>query len=101
MIDLLDLGKYAAAVVALSGAGAVGWRVFAKAVKAVVEDAIDQLKRSQMEADEDFAATVVALHDRLDEIAECVREVRGQVFPNHGSSLRDKVDELYALVEGR
>ena len=97
-MDLLDLGKYAAAVVAVSGAAAVLWRLFSKAVRSVVEGAIEQVRKAQMEADEDFASAVGTLHTRLDAIEDCLKDVRAQVYPNSGSSLRDRVDDLYELV---
>lgn len=97
-MDVVDLGRYAGALVAIAGAAAVLWKLWSKAVGAVVDGAIERVRQAQLEADEDFAAAVAELHRRLDSIGRSVEDVRAQVFPNHGSSLRDRVDELYELV---
>lgn len=88
----------AAAIVAVAGAARVLWRVFIAAVDRAIGERIDRVYTALGEQDGDFDDRIGQIHTRLDDIVECLGEVRAQVYPNSGSSLRDRVDELYELV---
>lgn len=98
MNGILTAGAYAGALVALAGAVGLGVSLFKKAVRETVSSRLDSLERKLHEADEDLAAHHALILGKLNRLEETVTEVKGQVFPNSGSSLRDRVDELYELV---
>lgn len=92
------IAAIAAMIVAVAGAARVLWRIFITAVDSAVGGRIDRIHTTIGEQDGDFDRRIDEIHTRLDAIAHCVAEVRSQVYPNSGSSLRDRVDELYELV---
>jgi len=98
MQAVIQTGAVAGAVLAVSGLIALAWRAFIAAVESAVGSRIDRVVQQQYEQDADFNQIVGDLSLRLGSIEEVVREVRAQVLPNSGSSLRDRVDELYELV---
>jgi len=98
MDGLLQVGAVAAAVIAVSGAMALGWKAFIAAVESAIGSRIDRVVQQQYEQDADFNQIVGSLSERLVSIEACLKDVRAQVYPNSGSSLRDRVDALYELV---
>jgi hypothetical protein len=98
MQAVIQVGAISGAIIAISGVGVLLWRTFIAAVEGAIGARIEHLRLQLAEQDEDFAATVTEVHRRLDAIHETVTEVRKQVLPNSGSSLRDRVDALYQLV---
>jgi hypothetical protein len=94
----MQVGAIAAAVVAISAALALGWKAFIAAVETAIGSRIDRVVQQQYEQDSDFNDVVAAMADRLAGIEDCLRDVKAQVYPNGGSSLRDRVDALYQLV---
>jgi demethoxyubiquinone hydroxylase (CLK1/Coq7/Cat5 family) len=88
----------AGAIVAVAGAAAILWRAFTAAVEQAVGAKLDSLARRIDEQDEDLAEHNRAVLANLRQIEACVEAVHKQVFPNGGSSLRDRVDELFELV---
>jgi hypothetical protein len=88
----------AGAIVAVAGAAAILWRAFAAAVEQAIGAKLDSLAQRINEQDEDLAAHNAAVLAKLARVEECVDAVHKQVFPNGGSSLRDRVDELFELV---
>jgi len=98
MTGLITAGTYGAAVIALAGAAGLVARLFKKAVEESISSKLDALQRQLNEADEDLVRHNAAVTLQLSRLEECLAEVRMQVFPNSGSSLRDRVDELYELV---
>jgi hypothetical protein len=97
---VIQAGTVAGAVIAITAALALLWRGFIKAVESAVGERIDRVIQQQYEQDGDFNEIVAAVQARLEGIESCLRDVRSQVFPNSGSSLRDRVDELHAMVAG-
>lgn len=98
MDGLLQVGAIAGAVIAISAALALGWKAFIAAVDTAIGSRIDRVVQQQHEQDADFNEIVGVLSERLGSIEACLKDVRAQVYPNSGSSLRDRVDELYELV---
>jgi hypothetical protein len=98
MDPLLMVGAGAGAILAISGVMALGWRAFIAAVETAIGKRIDRVVQQQHEQDEDFTGMVAVLSERLTGIESCLKDVRAQVYPNSGSSLRDRVDALYELV---
>jgi hypothetical protein len=98
MDGLLQVGAIAGAVIAISAALALGWKAFIAAVDTAIGSRIDRVVQQQHEQDADFNDIVGVLSERLAGIEACLKDVRAQVYPNSGSSLRDRVDELYELV---
>lgn len=86
------------AIVTVAAAGAVLWRGFVAAVDQAVGSKLDSLALRIDEQDEDLAAHNQAVLVKLSKLEACLDSVHKQVFPNGGSSLRDRVDELYELV---
>jgi hypothetical protein len=95
---VVQAGAVAGAVLAVAGVAALAWKAFIAAVESAVGSRIDRVVQQQYEQDADFNLMVGDLSLRLGSIEEVVREVRAQVLPNSGSSLRDRVDALYELV---
>ena len=98
MDPLLMAGAVAGAILAISGVLALGWKAFIAAVESAIGQRIDRVVQQQHEQDADFADVVGALTERLGSIEACLKDVRAQVYPNSGSSLRDRVDQLYEMV---
>jgi hypothetical protein len=98
MQGVIYAGAVAGAVIAISGVAALAWRAFIAAVESAIGSRIDRVVQQQYEQDADFNETVAVLVGRLEGIETCLRDVRAQVYPNSGSSLRDRVDALYELV---
>ena len=98
MNGVLTAGAYAGALVALAGAVALGAALFKKAVEESISHRLDALQTQLNEADEDLAHHNTQVTEQLARLEQCLAEVKAQVFPNSGSSLRDRVDELYELV---
>jgi hypothetical protein len=98
MDPLLMVGAGAGAILAISGVMALSWRAFIAAVETAIGKRIDRVVQQQHEQDEDFTGMVAVLSERLTGIESCLKDVRAQVYPNSGSSLRDRVDQLYELV---
>lgn len=98
MQGLMQAGAIAGAVIAITGALALGWKAFIAAVESAIGSRIDRVVQQQHEQDSDFNNVVGVLSFRLERIEDCLKDVRAQVYPNSGSSLRDRVDELYELV---
>ena len=88
----------AGAVISVAGALAIGWRAFVAAVDGAVGSRLDRLELKMAEQDEDIAAHHAMVLAHLARLEDCLDSVHKQVFPNGGSSLRDRVDELYELV---
>jgi hypothetical protein len=88
----------AGAFLTVSGALILLWKAFVRLVHEAVGGSIDKLKLQLSEQDSDFTQTVSEVNLRLDAIHSELCEVRKQVLPNSGSSLRDRVDALYQLV---
>jgi hypothetical protein len=97
---LLTAGAAAGAVIAIAGVAALAWKAFIAAVESAVGSRIDRVVQHQYEQDDDFNQMIGDMSVRLAGIEACLRDVRSQVFPNSGSSLRDRVDELHAMVAG-
>jgi hypothetical protein len=98
MDPLLMVGAAAGAILAISGVMALGWKAFIAAVETAIGKRIDRVVQQQHEQDADFADVVGSITVRLGNIESCLQDVRAQVYPNSGSSLRDRVDALYELV---
>ena len=98
MDPLLMVGAAAGAILAITGVMALGWKAFIAAVESAIGSRIDRVVQQQHEQDADFTDVVAGLSERLAAIEACLKDVRAQVYPNSGSSLRDRVDELYELV---
>jgi hypothetical protein len=98
MQAVIQVGAVAGAVLAVSALAALGWKAFIAAVESAVGSRIDRVVQQQYEQDADFNDVVAGLSERLRSIESCLKDVRAQVYPNSGSSLRDRVDELYELV---
>jgi hypothetical protein len=98
MDPLLMVGAAAGAILAIFGVIALGWKAFIAAVESAIGSRIDRVVQQQFEQDADFNQALGEVALRLERIESCVGEVRAQVFPNSGSSLRDRVDALYELV---
>jgi hypothetical protein len=95
---VLTAGAYAGAVIAVAGLGAIAWRAFIAAVETAIGSRIDRVVQQQYEQDADFNVALGEVALRLSSIEACLSEVKAQVYPNSGSSLRDRVDALYELV---
>ena len=98
MDSLFTVGAVAGAVVAISAALAIGWKAFLAAVETAIGGRVDRVVQQQHEQDADFNEMIGEMAVRLAAIEQCLRDVRSQVFPNGGSSLRDRVDDLYEMV---
>jgi len=98
MTGVTIVAAIAGTVVAVAAASAVVWRAFVKAVEQAVGSRFESLERRMTEQDEDIAEHNRAVLAHLARVEECLTRVHSQVFPNGGSSLRDRVDELYELV---
>jgi hypothetical protein len=98
MSAVVQAGAIAGAVLALAGVAALAWKAFIAAVDTAIGSRIDRVVQQQHEQDADFNDIIGVLSERLTSIEEAVRDVRAQVYPNSGSSLRDRVDALYELV---
>jgi hypothetical protein len=98
MAAILQAGGVAGAVLAVAALFALGWKAFIAAVGTAIGSRIDLVTRQQHEQDADFNQALGEVALRLERIEQCLGEVKGQVFPNGGGSLRDRVDELYVLV---
>jgi hypothetical protein len=98
MSGLIQAGAVAGAVLALAAVAALGWKAFIAAVESAIGSRIDRIVQQQHEQDADFNEMLAALTARLAGIESCMRDVKAQVYPNSGSSLRDRVDALYELV---
>jgi len=98
MQSVIQAGAIAGAVIAVSAVAALAWRGFIAGVETAIGSRIDRVVQQQYEQDADFNQMVGDLSLRLAGIDEVLRDVRAQVYPNSGSSLRDRVDELYELV---
>jgi hypothetical protein len=98
MQAVVQAGAYAGAVIAISGVCVLAWKAFIAAVEGAIGSRIDRVRQQQFEQDADFADVIGALSVRLASIEDVLQDVRKQVYPNSGSSLRDRVDELYELV---
>jgi len=97
-MELLTVGAYAGAVLAMAGAAALLVGLFKKAVEESVSGKLDALQRQLNEADEDLASHNAIVMGKLNRLESCLADVKAQVYPNSGSSRRDRVDELYELV---
>jgi hypothetical protein len=98
MTGVLTAGAYAGAVIAVAGVAALGWRAFIAAVETAIGSRIDRVVQQQYEQDSDFNLALGEVALRLGSIEACLSDVKAQVYPNSGSSLRDRVDALYQLV---
>ena len=98
MDPLLMVGAAAGAILAVSGVMALGWKAFIAAVETAIGSRIDRVVQQQHEQDADFADVVGGITLRLGRIEDCLKDVHAQVYPNGGGSLRDRVDQLYAMV---
>jgi hypothetical protein len=98
MQAVVQFGAVSGAVLAIAGVFALGWKAFIAAVETAIGSRIDRVVQQQHEQDADFTDVIGQLTVRLASIEECLRDVRAQVYPNSGSSLRDRVDALYELV---
>lgn len=87
-----------AAILAAAGVAALLWRLFKAAVDEAIGTRIDRIARAQEEQDADFHTAIGQISVRLDAVVRSLDDVRSQVYPNSGSSLRDRVDELHALL---
>ena len=85
------LGVWAGAVVATAAAARLLITAFTRAVKATVGDEFRKVWRELADQDEWF-------HAELREVKAGLDEVREQFRPNGGSSLRDSVDRLEAML---
>ena len=85
------LGVWAGAVVAIAAAARLLITAFTKAVKATVGDEFRKVWRELADQDEWF-------HAELREVRQGLDEVREQFHPNGGSSLRDSIDRLEAML---
>jgi hypothetical protein len=97
---VLNAGAFAGAALAVAGMLALAWKAFIAGVESAIGSRIDRLAQQQFEQDADFADTVQTVMARLATIEACLQDVRAQVYPNSGSSLRDRVDEVHAMVAG-
>ena len=84
------LGVWAGAVVATAAAARL-LTAFTRAVKATVGDEFRKVWRELADQDEWF-------HAELREVKAGLDEVREQFRPNGGSSLRDSIDRLEAML---
>ena len=91
MDPLLMVGAWAGAVIATVGAGRLLVVAFTKAVRATVGDEFRKVWSELSDQDEWF-------HAELREVRQGLDEVREQFRPNGGSSLRDSVDRLEAML---
>jgi len=98
MTAVVQAGAIAGAVLAVAAVAALAWKAFIAAVESAVGSRIDRVVQQQYEQDADFNEMLALLTARLSGIEECLRDVKAQVYPNSGSSLRDRVDALYELV---
>jgi hypothetical protein len=94
----VQVGAVSGAILALAGVLTLAWKAFIAAVGTAIGSRIDLVTRQQHEQDADFNQALGEVALRLERIEQCLGEVKGQVFPNGGGSLRDRVDELYVLV---
>jgi hypothetical protein len=95
---VIQAGAFAGAVAAIVGVTVLAWKGFIAAVQSAIGSRIDHVVQQQYEQDTDFNQALGEVALRLERIEACLGEVRGQVFPNGGGSLRDRVEELYVLV---
>jgi hypothetical protein len=95
---VIHAGAVAGAIAAITGVAILAWKGFIAAVESAIGSRIDRVVQQQFEQDADFNQALGEVALRLERIEECVGEVKAQVFPNSGSSLRDRVDALYELV---
>jgi hypothetical protein len=98
MTGLVQAGAVSGAVLAMAGLAALAWKGFIAAVEGAIGTRIDRVVQHQYEQDSDFNEMIGEMTVRLAAIEQCLRDVRAQVFPNSGSSLRDRVDDLYEMV---
>lgn len=98
MTAVMTAGAVAGATLAIAGALTLAWKAFIAAVESAIGSRIDRVVQQQYEQDADFNGAIGDITLRLVGIEECLRDVRAQVYPNSGSSLRDRVDALYELV---
>ena len=98
MQAVIQAGAFAGAVGAIVGVAILAWKGFIAAVQSAIGSRIDHVVQQQFEQDSDFNQALGEVAARLHRIEECLGEVKGQVFPNGGGSLRDRVEELYELV---
>jgi hypothetical protein len=76
----------------------LAWKGFIAAVETAIGSRIDRVVQQQSEQDADFNQSLGEVALRLERIESCLADVKAQVYPNSGSSLRDRVDALYELV---
>jgi hypothetical protein len=98
MTALVQAGAVAGAVIAIAGVAALAWKAFIAAVESAVGSRIDRVVQQQYEQDADFNQALGDVAIRLQRIESCLSDVKAQVYPNSGTSLRDRVDALYELV---
>lgn len=98
MSSVLTAGAYAGAIIAVIGVAGLLVGLFKKAVEESISGKLDALQRQLNEADEDLASHNDLIMGKLNCLQESLADVRAQVYPNSGTSLRDRVDELYKLV---
>jgi hypothetical protein len=97
---LAQTGAAAGAILAVAALAALAWKGFLLAVESAIGSRIDRVVQQQYEQDADFNGAIAVLVDRLQNIEAAVNDVRAQVYPNSGSSLRDRVDQLHLMVAG-
>jgi hypothetical protein len=95
---VITAGSIAGAIAAITAVAILAWKGFIAAVQTAIGSRIDQVVQQQGEQDADFNQSLGEVAVRLQGIEQCLSEVKAQVMPNSGSSLRDRVDELYELV---
>jgi hypothetical protein len=100
MTALVQVGAVSGAILAVAAVTALAWKAFLVAVESAIGSRIDRVVQQQYEQDADFNSAIGELVKRLQSIETAVKDVRAQVYPNSGSSLRDRVDELHAMVAG-
>jgi len=95
---VLQAGAIAGAIAAITGVSILAWKGFIAAVETAIGSRIDRVVQQQSEQDADFNQSLGEVALRLERIESCLADVKAQVLPNSGSSLRDRVDALYELV---
>jgi F0F1-type ATP synthase membrane subunit b/b' len=76
MDPVLMIGAWAAAVIAIAGAGRLAWRAFEKAVRSILRDEIQRVHRDM----DDIEARFERLEAALEALQEAVSELRQIMF---------------------
>jgi hypothetical protein len=76
MDPVLMVGAWAAALIAIAGAGRMAWRAFEKAVRSILRDEIQRVHRDM----DDIEARFERLEAAVEALREAVAELRQMMF---------------------